>query len=92
MGGVLVHDNEAVAGLRHNIGLVDLRPRRSQRAVEQIGWWCFLKMCVGGRRADVERGLAGFGEGRRRRALEGRQRAGRISGRAPPVPIGARCE
>ena len=38
-----------------------MRPRRPQRAVEQIGWWGLLKAYVRGRRADVERGLAGFG-------------------------------
>ena len=37
MRGVLVHHDQAVAGLRHDIGLVDLRPRRAQRAIEQIG-------------------------------------------------------
>jgi len=36
MRGVLVDHNKAVAGLRHDIGLMNLRSRRSERAVEQI--------------------------------------------------------
>ena len=37
MRSVLVHHDEAVAGLRYDVGLVDLRSRRAQRPVEQIG-------------------------------------------------------
>ncbi len=88
MRGVLVHHDKTVAGLRHDIGLVDLRPRRAQRAVEQIGGRLFLKADVRRGRADVERGLSRFGKRRRRRAFEGRPRSDRIGRRAPPVPIG----
>ena len=42
MRGVLVDDHESVAGLRYDIGLVDLRARRPQRTVEQIGGWLLL--------------------------------------------------
>ena len=66
MRGVLVHHDQAVAGLRHDIGLVNLGPRRPQRAVEQIGRWRLLEAHIGGGRADVERGLARFGKGGRR--------------------------
>ena len=72
MGGVLVDDDQAVAGLRHDIGLVDLRARGAERAVEQIGGGLRLEAHIGGRRADVEGGLARFGErGRRAPSNEG---------------------
>ncbi len=70
MRGVLVHHDQAVAGLRHDIGLVDLRPRRAERAVEQVGGGLRLEAHVGGRRADIEGGLISFGERRRHRASE----------------------
>jgi hypothetical protein len=54
MGGVLVHDDQAVAGLRDDIGFMDLRARRTQGSVEEIGRWGFLETHVSGRRADVE--------------------------------------
>ena len=34
--GVLVDDDEAVAGLRHDIGLMQLRARGAERTVDQI--------------------------------------------------------
>ena len=37
MGGVLIDNNEAVAGLRHDVSLVDLRPRGPERVIERIG-------------------------------------------------------
>ena len=37
MRGVLVDDDEAVARLRHDVGLVHLRARGAERPVEQIG-------------------------------------------------------
>ena len=37
MRGVLIDDDDAVARLRHDVGLVHLRARRAERAVEQIG-------------------------------------------------------
>ena len=70
MRGVLVDDNEAVAGLRDDIGLVDLRPCRAERAVEQVGGRLFLKPNIGGRRADIEGRLAGLGERGRGGALK----------------------
>ena len=36
MGGVLVDDDDAVAGLGQDIGLVHLGPRRAQRVVDGI--------------------------------------------------------
>ncbi len=36
MGGVLIHDDEAVAGLRDDVGLVHLRAGGAERAIEQI--------------------------------------------------------
>ena len=36
MRGVLVDDHHARARLRHDVGLVQLRPRRPQRAVEEV--------------------------------------------------------
>ena len=35
--GVLVDDDEAVAGLRHDVGVVHLRARGAERPVEQVG-------------------------------------------------------
>ncbi len=37
MGGVLVDDHHAVAGLRHDIGLVDLGARGAERPVDRVG-------------------------------------------------------
>ena len=36
VGSVLIHDNEAVAGLRYDVDLVDLRALRTKRATEQV--------------------------------------------------------
>ena len=88
MRGVLVHHHETVAGLRHDVGLVDLRSRRAQRAVEQIGRGRFLEAYIRGRRADIERGLSRFGKGCRCRAFERGRWTDRIGRRAPPVPVG----
>ena len=87
MRGVLVHDNEAVAGLRDDIGFVNLRPRRAERPVEQIGRRLLLEANVRRRRADVEGRLAGFGKAPRGGGFKGRPRPDRKSRRAPPVPI-----
>ena len=62
MRGVLVHDDQSVAGLRHDVGFVDLRPRRAERTVEQVGGGLRLEAHVGGRCADIEGGLIRFGE------------------------------
>ena len=86
MRGVLVDDHDAVARLRHDVGLVQLRARRAERAVDQV-WRGFGRdPRVGRRRAGVERRLRGFGEARQRgRAL--RQRTRR---RVAPVPAAPR--
>ena len=49
MRGVLVHDDQSVAGLRHDVGFVDLRPRRAERTIEQVGGGLRLEAHVGGR-------------------------------------------
>src|SRR5205823_2490578 len=87
MRGVLVHDNEAVAGLRHDVGLVDLRACRTQRPIEQVSRWCFLKPHVRARGADLERSLPGFGERSSGSAFERRQWADWMGRRAPKMPI-----
>ncbi len=65
VGGVLVDDDEAVAGLRHDVGVVHLGARGAERAVEQVGRGLGdLDAGGGGRGADVEHGLRGFGKAR----------------------------
>ncbi len=74
MRGVLVDDDQAVAGLRHDIGLVHLRARRAERAVDQLGRRLeALDARIGGRRADLEGGLRGFGEAERGAAARRRR-------------------
>ena len=65
MGCVLVHHDEAVARLRHDVVFMDLRARRAERAVEQVRRRRALDADVGGRRADIERGLIALCESRR---------------------------
>ena len=67
--GVLVDDDEAVAGLRHDIGLVHLRARRAERMIEQfVGRRGFGERLradlaqIGRRAADVESGLRRLGK------------------------------
>ena len=36
VGGVLIDDDETVAGLRHDVGVVHLRARRTKRMIERI--------------------------------------------------------
>ena len=50
MSGVLIHDDDAVAGLRHDIGLVKLGAGRAKRAVDKVG----IGLVHAG--ADVRRG------------------------------------
>src|SRR5437899_1172002 len=38
MGGVLIDDDEAVAGLRHDVGLVYLGASGAERLIETIGY------------------------------------------------------
>src|ERR1700743_3586495 len=87
MGGMLVDDNEPVAGLGNDIGLVNLGARRAERAVHEIAGRLRLEPYVGGGRAHVEGALVllreccrGGGEGWRATDRKGR--------RAPPVPTG----
>ena len=61
MRGMLVDDDEAVARLRHDVVLVDLRPRGAERMLDLLG--------IGRRfdarrrrRSDVERRLRRVGE------------------------------
>ncbi len=71
MRGVLVDDDEAVAGLGDDVVLVQLRPRRPQRAVEQV---------------IDDRGLMGARIGRRRlEAGKGGDHRSRRSG--PPAAV-----
>ena len=88
MRGVLVDDDDAVARLRHDIGLVHLRARGAERPVEQVGRrLAAMRARVGRRRADIESGLRGLGEagsdGQRGAAAARRHGPRR---RAPPVP------
>ena len=85
MRGVLVDDDQAVAGLRHDIGLVDLRARRAERPIDQVGRRLRLEAHVGRRRADIEGRLVLFGK--RGGAGKGRHPADGIRRRALPVPI-----
>ena len=67
--GVLIDHNQSVAGLRDDVGLVDLRPRRAERAVDEIGRE-FVRANIRTRRADVERRLRALGERRRGAAAD----------------------
>ena len=61
--GVLVDDDDAVAGLRDDIGLVHLRARGAERPVEQVGRRLGdLDARVGRRAADIEGRLRRFGK------------------------------
>ena len=83
MRGVLVDDDDAVARLRHDIGLVHLRARGAERPVEQFGRGLRdLDARIGGGRADVERRLRGLGEAERGAAAR-RQRRSRADRAAP---------
>ncbi len=71
MCGVLIDDDEAVARLRHDIGFVDLRPRRAERMIERFGRRCrsAARHFGFGRTAQISRrhptsnsGLRRFGE------------------------------
>ena len=82
MRDVLIDDDQAVARLRHDIGLVNcVRAAPSGRSISSAAG-SKLSARIRGRRADVESGLARFGKRGRRRTLE--DRIGR-DGEAPPV-------
>ena len=82
MRGVLVDDDQAVAGLRHDIGLVHLRARGAERAVDQVGRRLeALDARIGRRRADVEGGLRGLGQAERGIAARAQSPAGRAGER-----------
>ena len=77
MRGVLVDDDDAVAGLGDDIGFVHLRARRAERRGEvgSRAAGAALGARVGGER-DAKRGCAGSGEaGRRRRSARRARRA-----------------
>ena len=79
MRGVLVDDHDAVARLRHDVGLVQLRARGAERAVDEIGRGIGrLGAHIGRRRAGVERGLRGFGKARERGRALRRRRPGEL--------------
>src|SRR5947209_8853014 len=86
MRGMLIDDDEAVAGLRDNIGLMELRARRTERAIDQIADGLLLDPHVRARRADVEGRLRPLREGGCCRSLERWQGPGRRGWRLPPVP------
>ena len=55
MRGVLVDDDNAIARLRHDIGLVHLRAGSPERLIEQLGCGLAdLDARVGGRLAHIE--------------------------------------
>src|SRR5580692_81919 len=87
MRGVLVNDNKTVAGLRDDIGLVNLRSRRAKWPVEQVGGWLCLEANVCRRRADIEGRLARLGKGGGCGGLKSWRRSGRKGRRTSPVPI-----
>ena len=60
---VLVDDDEAVAGLRHDVSVVHLGPGGAERTIQQVGRG-LGHFNAGGRRgtADIEHGLGGFGK------------------------------
>src|ERR1700732_5328921 len=79
MRGVLVNNDDAIAGLGNNIGIVDLRPRGAERRFN-IFWrgWLLMRARIGGRLGN-EGQIASL-----RRAL-GKTRIGRS---LPPLPRG----
>ena len=90
MRGVLVDDDEAVAGLRHDIGFVDLRARRAQWTFDLLGGGLeALDTSVGRRFADIESFLRCFGKtksgvaARRRHRHRPRRRIAPIKSGAP---------
>ena len=65
MRGVLVDDHEPVAGLRHDVGLVQLRARSAERPVDLIGGGLEARnRRIRGRLADIEGSLRGFRKAR----------------------------
>src|ERR1700674_1442613 len=87
MRRVLIDHDKAVAGLRDDIGLVNLCPGRAKRTVKQIGRRLRLEANVRGRRADIEGCLARLGQSGGCGGLKGRQRSDRKGRRAPPIPV-----
>ena len=86
MRGVLVDDDQAVARLRHDVGLVHLRARGAERPLDQIGRRLeAFDARVGRRRADVEGRLRGFGKAERGAPPRDVRKAQRPRRRAPPV-------
>ena len=86
MRGVLIDDDEPVARLRHDIGFVDLRPRRAERMIEKIeggrrarDFGVGVGTHIRHRPADIEGRLRGFGKA----AAQRRKRAPRIA--VPPA-------
>ena len=76
MRGVLVDDDQAVARLRHDVGLVHLRARGAERPLDQFGRRLeALDARIGRRLADIEGGLRRFGKAERGAAARGDQRA-----------------
>jgi hypothetical protein len=65
VGGVLIDHDEAVAGLRHDIGLVNWHARGAERTVEQVGRDDLGVAQIGRWRVGVERCWRGFSDRRR---------------------------
>ena len=86
--GVLIDDHDAVARLRHDVSLMQLRARSAERSVDEIGRGFCGDPCVRGGRAGIERGLCGFGKaGERSRALRRKRRRGTPVPAAPGAKI-----
>ena len=94
MRGVLVDDDEAVAGLRHDIGLVHLRARGAERPVEQVGRGLgdatrvsaagaptSKAACAASAKPAPQRGAARCGSGARASAASPSRRAAARAGR-----------
>ena len=59
MRGVLIDDDDAIAGLGDYIGIVDLRPRGAERRFEIFRrGWLLMRTRVGGKRLANERKIA----------------------------------
>ena len=93
MRRVLVDDHDALARLRHDVGLVHLRARGAERPVEQLGRaLAHLDAGIGGWRAHVEGRLGRFREAERGARVRGHGKAARIGPgrRAAPIPTAPR--
>src|SRR5450830_1529575 len=87
MRGMLIDDDEPVAGLRHDVGLVHLGAGGAKWPRDQVARRLeALDARVGGRLAHLEGGFRGFGEAERGAATYGHEGA-RVGPRRRTPPI-----